>query len=91
MKDKNKLIVLVSGVLVILLMVFGVSFAVFRYGETGTNQEMVLGDIWMKYEENNGITLENALPGEEYTNYFEFYVMGTNTYTKKDIWYEALD
>ena len=88
-KDKkNKLIVLVSGVLVILLMVAGISFAIFRFGETSTNQELVMGDIWMKYTETNGIQLENALPGDEYTNYFEFTITGTNTYTKKDIFYD---
>ena len=88
MKDKNKIIVLISGVLVILLMVVGISFAIFRFGEESTNQELVLGDIWMKYTESNGIQLENALPGDEYTNYFEFTITGTNTYTKKDIYYD---
>ena len=88
-KDKkNKLIVLISGIVVILLMVFGISFAIFRFGSESTNQELVLGDIWMKYTESNGISLENSLPGDEYTNYFEFTITGTNTYTKKDIWYD---
>jgi len=68
MKDKNKKIVLISGITVILLMIVGISFAIFRFGTESSNQQLVLGDIWMNYAESNGIFLEGALPGDPYTN-----------------------
>ena len=87
-KNKSKVIVLVSALLAILLIVGGITFAIFMYAQAGESQELVLGDIWMKYTENNGITLEEAMPGDDYSNYFQFTITGTNTYTKKDIWYD---
>ena len=93
MNKKNKIIVLVSGVLVILLMVVGISFAVFSFNQPGQmNQQLVLGDIWMKYTETNGIALTGVMPGDDYNenNYFEFTISGINTHTIEDIWYDVV-
>ena len=44
----------------------------------------------MYYDEVNQLTIENALPGDEYSKYFEFTVNGMNTYKEKDIYYEVI-
>ena len=47
----------------------------------------------MHYNETNSISLEGAMPGDDYNignpnSYFEFTINGKNTYEKKDIWYD---
>ena len=44
----------------------------------------------MKYTENEGISLQGSLPGDPYSEYFEFTITGTNTYEDKDIWYDVI-
>ena len=90
MEKKNKIMIIITSIIAILVITGSVAFAIFTFTRSGTNGELVLGDIWMKYEENNGIALTNALPGDEYSSYFEFTISGKNTYEKKDIWYDIV-
>ena len=90
MKEKKKLIIITAIVLVVMLATIGITFAMFMYRETGETSKLVLGDIWMKYTEIEGISLQNALPGDPYSDYFEFTITGTNTYKEKDIWYDVI-
>ena len=83
---------LVVGLLVVTL---GITYAVVLVydGVEGVeNSQLVLGDIYMHYNETNQLTLENAMPslGPDESKYFEFTVSGKNTYTEKDIWYEIV-
>ena len=91
---KEKVKVLVIGILAILLIIVGVSYAVFVYQQTGfENQEVITGDIYMYYNETSKtININNLMPSEEYpeTDYFEFQVSGKNTYNKKNIYYEIV-
>ena len=90
MKDKKKLIIITIITMVVMIATIGVTFAMFMYSETGETSKLVLGDIWMKYTEKEGISLQNAMPGDPYSDYFEFTITGTNTYEKKDIWYDVI-
>ncbi|MBQ8472641.1 MAG: hypothetical protein IJ501_03980 [Bacilli bacterium] len=91
MKRKTKTLILSIVVTLILLLTFTIAYAVFAYRQTGVNnQQLVLGDIYMHYQENNAISMSGALPGDEYTEYFEFTISGKNTYTKQDIYYDVV-
>ena len=92
MKDKKILIIGVV-ITVILLFTVGVTYAFFNYNRTGTNNsQLVVGDIYMHFQETNQLTIENAMPQSTYdtNNYFEFTIDGKNTYTEQDIWYEIV-
>ena len=72
--------ILIIGVLTLSL---GVTFAIFNFNKTSTNSKLIVGDIYMHYNETNQIAIENAMPSDTYnsTNYFEFTVDGKNTTT----------
>ena len=89
MNKNKKIFLIISIALVSIILLVGVTYAL-NYIQTGNNQQLILGDIWMKYEEKSGLTIEDAVPGSNYSNYFEFTISGTNTYTKKDIYYDFL-
>ena len=92
MNQKNKIIFLSSLIVGVLVLSFGVTFAVFNFNKTSTNSQLILGDIYMHYNETNQLVLENAMPSNSYdsANYFEFTIDGKNTTTNKDIWYEIV-
>ena len=92
MNQKNKIIFLSSLIIGVLTLTLGVTFAIFTFNKTSTNSKLIVGDIYMHYNETNQLVLENAMPSDTYnsTNYFEFTVDGKNTTTNKDIWYEIV-
>ena len=93
MKEKNKKIVLsVLGILSLVVITIGVTYAIFTYTRLGSTENTVTtGTLKFLYTENtgvgNGISIENAFPvsdtvGKSYSteNYvFDFKVEGTNT------------
>ena len=90
MKNNKKIIVAISLVVALLIITLGITYAAFVYRENTNNQQLVLGEIYMYYDEVNQLTIENAQPGDEYSNYFEFTINGKNTYKEKDIYYEVI-
>ena len=82
------LITLITG---ILLTSIGITYSIFSISKTSKNSNLVVGDIYMHYNETNQISLSNVMPSDTYTNdYFEFTIDGKNTTTNKDIWYEIV-
>ena len=84
MKDKKVLIIGVV-ITVILLFTVGITYAAFNYNRTGTNNsQLVVGDIYMHYEETSpAITLNNMLPMNVYvlnTNINEDIILECNEY-----------
>ena len=60
---KNKKIIITLSIITILILSIGVTFAVFNYNKVGTkNSSLVVGDIYMHYNETNELTIENAMP-----------------------------
>ena len=91
MKNNKRKIIQGSIIGVLIGTLVSVSYAFFTYTRTGTsNNQLVTGNIWMKYGETNTLTLENAMPrsGPVENKYFEFTIEGTNTTEDKDIWYD---
>ncbi len=88
---KRWVLVLVISTIV-LLVVFGITFAFFNYSRVSENQILVTGEVFMKYNEKNALNITNAMP-KEYVNgndnYFEFTVEGVNNYSE-DIWYQVI-
>ncbi len=65
--NKNKIIVSVLGLVLLLVFVVGITYAVFTYTKKGNVENTIrTGKITMSYTEGeNGITLENAYPMED--------------------------
>ena len=95
MKDK-KVLILVVVITVILLFTVGITYAFFNYNRIGTNNsQLVVGDIYMHYNETNTISLTDVMPGDGYdinnpNSYFAFTINGKNTNTQNDIWYDVI-
>ena len=66
-ENKNKIIVSVLGLVLLLVFVVGITYAVFTYTKKGNVENTIrTGKITMSYREGeNGITLENAYPMED--------------------------
>ena len=88
--SKRKLIIIVS-IISILILTLGGSFALWNYFKIGANQQLIAGDIYMKYTGVNNLSIKNAMPSSVYdeNNYFEFNIVGKNTH-KDDIVYEIV-
>ena len=91
MKPRKKIIFLFTLIIVVLILSLGIAFAIFNFTKTSNNSQLVLGNIYMHYNETNYLALENLAPSTTYdeANYFEFTVDGKNT-SNKDIWYEIV-
>ena len=94
-KKKNIKKSIIIGLLVGLIIggIGTVSYAMFTYSRNGleTNQ-LITGDIWMRYGETSALTLNGAMPSDTYdsSKKFEFTIEGANTTTDKDVWYEII-
>ena len=89
---KNKKIIILTLITGILITTIGITYSIFTTSKTSKNSSLVVGDIYMHYNETNELKIENAMPSDTFdeTKYFEFTIDGKNTYTNKDIWYEIV-
>ncbi len=89
---KNKKIIILTLITGILITTIGITYSIFTTSKTSKNSSLVVGDIYMHYNETNELKIENAMPSDTFdeTKYFEFTIDGKNTYTEKDIWYEIV-
>ena len=89
---KNKIKLILSSVLVMLILIIGVSYAYFSYSAIGERSEIVTGQIYMRYSESNVLSLTNIFPEtkekafKRTDNIINFTINGKNTSTK-DIYY----
>ncbi len=79
MNQKNKIIFLSSLIIGVLTLTLGVTFAIFNFNKTSTNSKLIVGDIYMHYNETNQISLENAMPNNPY---IVNSIMSTQEYTE---------
>ena len=88
-KVKNKNIISVVLLIVMLFLIGGISYAAYTYVNTGGANTINTGQITMSYAEpSNALEIQEALPisdinGKEQTNYFEFTVT-THATTNED-------
>ena len=92
MNNKKKELIILGIVTLVLIVTLGVTYAIFTFSKTSVKSELIAGDIYMRYKETKGISLENAMPRTNYdpNGYFEFTIEGKNTYTEKDIYYDVV-
>ena len=90
-KTNIKKIILGSLIGILIGSVFGITVAMFTYNSESSNSKLLVGDIYMRYKESNALILENAMPsnGPIEGKYFEFDIIGKNTTTDRDIWFEV--
>ena len=79
MNQKNKIIFLSSVIIGVLTLTLGVTFAIFTFNKTSTNSKLIVGDIYMHYNETNQITIDNAMPNNPY---IVNSIMSTQEYTE---------
>ncbi len=91
MEKRKKRILTGVIIAIVLVAVVGVTYALWSYFQIGKNQQLVAGDVYMKYTEtSNTINIQDAMPSKTYgDDYFQFTIEGKNTYTKP-IWYEIV-
>ena len=76
---KNKKIIITLSIIAILVLTIGITYSIFTSSKTGKNSNLVVGDIYMHYNETNQIQMENAMP----TNiYLVNSIMATQEYTE---------
>ena len=76
---KNKKIIIILSIIAILVLTIGITYSIFTSSKTSKNSNLVVGDIYMHYNETNQIQMENAMP----TNlYIVNPIMATQEYTK---------
>lgn len=72
----------------ILILVVAFSYSIFDYQFITTNNNLILGELYLNYSNGNTITLDNVIPSDTYPEaYFEFSINGKNT-SSKDVLYE---
>ena len=79
MNQKNKIIFLSSLIIGVLVLSLGITFSIFNFTKTGTNSKLIVGDIYMHYNETNQITIDNAMPNNPY---IVNSIMSTQEYTE---------
>ncbi len=89
---KKRKWVILGAILLVLTLTISGTYALWNYFKVGQNQQLVAGEIYMKYKEGtSSINITNAMPTNTYdpSQVFEFTIEGKNTYTKP-IWYEIV-
>ena len=59
MKNKKKILI-IAGVLLLISLVITYTYSLFVYNKTSTNSKLIVGDVYMHYnEDNEGIVIDN--------------------------------
>ena len=76
---KNKKIIITLSIIAILVLTIGITYSIFTSSKTSKNSNLVVGDIYMHYNETNQIQMEGAMPTNPYV---VNPIMTTQEYTK---------
>ena len=76
---KNKKIIITLSIIAILVLTIGITYSIFTSSKTSKNSNLVVGDIYMHYNETNQIQMENATPTNPYV---VNPIMATQEYTE---------
>ena len=49
----NKKVLIIVSLLILIISIFGISFALLNYKKTGSDSKLIVGDIYMHYNEND--------------------------------------
>ena len=92
MSIAKRKVLLTLAVINFIVGVICVSYGVTMYADMGSNNQLIVGEIYMNYTEGQELIIQNATPRSSYdsNNYFEFNIQGKNTNTLYDINYELI-
>ena len=76
---KNKKLIITLSIIAVLVLTIGITYSIFTTSKTSKNSNLVVGDIYMHYNETNQIQMENAMPTNPYVINP---IMSTQEYTK---------
>lgn len=88
-KKNSKILLFTLIILFIIISVFYISYSIFSYFTDSTTKELVVGDIYMHYNEGGKeLSMTNIIPsdGSSLTDYFEFHISGKNTSSKNIVY-----
>ena len=87
----KKVVMLSTFIFGLIFITMGLSYSLFIDSRTSKNTSLVVGNIYMHYNETKEINIKNAMPSSTYdkNNYFEFTIDGKNT-SNNDIYYEII-
>ena len=91
--NRNKIIVIISFILACLVLLGGITYALFNYTRIGARNQVVVGDVYLNYtNDSNALSLSNVTPRNSYDSnaVIEFTISGLNEHKSKDLWY-AID
>lgn len=89
-KNTKKTLIISMILLILLLSLFGVTYSMLNYRKTSANQQLIIGDIYMHYNEGeNRINILDMMPRSNYdeSKYFEFTINGKNTNKRGNVIY----
>ncbi len=80
---KNKKVLIIISVLVLISFVFGLTFAAYTYNKTGKTSKLIVGDVYMHYNESNEAILTTAEDTSRfyYDGYLANSIMKSQSYT----------
>ena len=89
MRDRKKQIIISIIVFLLIITAFSISRAAYINYGVMSNNELIVGDIYMHYLGSSEIQLDSVIPSNTFDPnlYFEFTVDGINTTTNKNIVY----
>ena len=95
MKFSNKKKIILGSIIGVLIgTLVSVSYAFFTYANTsGTTNQLITGDIYLKYGETSALGINGAMPSNTYPsastgNYFQFQITGKNTHETGSVLYK---
>ena len=95
MKFSNKKKIILGSIIGVLIgTLMSVSYAFFTYANTsGTTNQLITGDIYLKYGETSALGINGAMPSSTYPsastgNYFQFQITGKNTHETGSVLYK---
>ena len=98
--EKKPMVGYVLGVAILVVMLFGVTYAYFSYFKSDTRQaDIIAGEVYVKVKENNlplTLSISNLYPKtkeearESNNNYVDFTIIGKNTSLNNSVLYKFL-
>ena len=58
---ENKKLIITLSIIAVLVLTTGITYAIFTTSKTSKNSNLVVGDIYMHYNEINQIQMKNAM------------------------------
>ena len=72
----NKKVLIIVSLLILIISIFGISFALLNYKKTGSDSKLIVGDIYMHYNENDETILTTVEDTSDF--YYNGYLLNSD-------------